>query len=58
MLGVLRSHNSVTDESAQKFADAINRPHFPSTLLRPGERYTHTTVHEFGTSDQPPAGPY
>ena len=31
------------------FPDAPNRPHFPSTLLRPGERYAGTTVFSFST---------
>jgi aldose 1-epimerase len=31
----------------QYFADAINKPHFPSTILNPGEGYKHTVVHKF-----------
>lgn len=31
----------------QHFADAINKPHFPSTILKPGEVYQHTCVHKF-----------
>ena len=31
----------------QKFPDALHRPNFPSVVLRPGERYAHTTVHDF-----------
>ncbi|XP_068009144.1 galactose mutarotase isoform X2 [Melanerpes formicivorus] len=27
----------------QGWPDAVNKPHFPSTLLRPGEEYNHTT---------------
>ena len=37
-------------ETASSFPDAPNRPHFPSVVLRPGERYEHVTVHEFGAS--------
>jgi aldose 1-epimerase len=33
----------------QHFADAINKPHFPSTILNPGEEYKHTCVHRFLT---------
>ncbi len=33
----------------QHFPDSPNRPAFPSTVLRPGERYRTTTVHTFGT---------
>jgi aldose 1-epimerase len=33
----------------QHFADAVNKPHFPSTILKPGEVYQHTCVHKFLT---------
>lgn len=33
----------------QHFPDSPNQPDFPSTLLRPGEVYTSTTVHTFST---------
>ncbi len=32
---------------AQHFPDSPNQPHFPSTLLRPGETYHHETRHRF-----------
>jgi aldose 1-epimerase len=31
----------------QKYPDSPNHPHFPSTVLRPGETYQHLMVHEF-----------
>ena len=31
----------------QHFPDSVHRPHFPDIILRPGETYTQTTVHEF-----------
>lgn len=31
----------------QHFADAINKPHFPSTVLNPGEVYMHSCIHKF-----------
>ena len=31
----------------QHFADAINKPHFPSTILNPGEEYKHSCIHKF-----------
>jgi aldose 1-epimerase len=31
----------------QGFPNAVNTPTFPSVILRPGERYDHTTVHVF-----------
>lgn len=32
---------------AQHFPDSPNKPAFPSTALKPGERYTQTTVYKF-----------
>jgi len=34
----------------QHYPDSPNRPGFPSTLLRPGERYQSTTVYTFGAT--------
>jgi aldose 1-epimerase len=31
----------------QHFADAINKPHFPSTILNPDEEYKHTCIYKF-----------
>lgn len=31
----------------QLFADAINKPHFPSIILNPGETFAHSCVHKF-----------
>ena len=33
----------------QKYPDTPNNPHFPSTLLNPGEKYTHVCVYKFST---------
>jgi aldose 1-epimerase len=33
----------------QHFPDSPNQPQFPSTVLRPGETYQHTTIYRFGT---------
>lgn len=33
----------------QKYPDSPNHPEFPSTLLEPGDRYTHKCVYRFGT---------
>jgi aldose 1-epimerase len=30
----------------QHFPDSINQPNFPSAVLRPGEKYTHTCVYQ------------
>lgn len=31
----------------QHFPDAVNKPHFPSTVLNPGEEYRHTCIYKF-----------
>lgn len=31
----------------QHFPDSPNKPQFPSTILKPGEKYTHTTIYRF-----------
>jgi len=33
----------------QHFPDSPNKPHFPSPILRPGEKYDTTTVFKFST---------
>jgi len=33
----------------QHFPDSPNKPHFPSTVLRPGEKYDTTTIFKFST---------
>jgi aldose 1-epimerase len=41
---------------AQHFPDSPNHPAFPSTVLKPNERYTQTTVYKFavkGAGQQP-----
>jgi aldose 1-epimerase len=45
---VYRQHTGFCLET-QHFADAVNQPHFPSIILRPGQTYRHTTVHRFST---------
>lgn len=32
----------------QHYANSVNQPNFPNTVLRPGETYRHTTVYKFG----------
>ena len=32
----------------QHFPDSPNQPQFPSTILRPGERFSSTSIYEFG----------
>ncbi|MGV3723184.1 MAG: aldose epimerase family protein [Actinomycetota bacterium] len=33
----------------QHFPDSVNQPNFPSTILKPREVYTQTTIHRFST---------
>lgn len=40
------SYSGVAMET-QHFADSPNHDNFPSTILRPGEKYSQTTVYEF-----------
>ena len=42
----LRYRESIALET-QKYPDTPNHAHFPSTLLNPGEEYTHTCVYKF-----------
>ena len=39
-------HHGICLET-QHFPDSINQPNFPPVLLKPGEVYTHETVHRF-----------
>jgi aldose 1-epimerase len=43
---VYHKHASVCLET-QHFPDSPNKPHFPSTILRPGEVYRQTCIYEF-----------
>jgi aldose 1-epimerase len=43
---VYRKHSAVCLET-QHFPDTPNKPQFPSTVLRPGEEYRYSCVHEF-----------
>jgi aldose 1-epimerase len=46
--GVAYPRRSALCLEAQHFPDSPNQPAFPSTTLRPGEVYRHTTVYAFG----------
>jgi aldose 1-epimerase len=43
---VYRQHAAFCLET-QHFADAVNHPNFPTTILRPGETYRQTTIYKF-----------
>jgi aldose 1-epimerase len=34
----------------QHYPDSPNRPSYPSTLLRPGEKFSQVTIHKFSIS--------
>lgn len=42
-----QKHNAFCLET-QHYPDSPNRPEFPTTVLRPGEKFDEVTVHEFG----------
>ena len=47
--GGFEQHQALCLET-QSFPDSPNRQDFPSTLLRPGQRYLHTTVYRFSVA--------
>ena len=47
-LGATFPRRSAICFEAQHFPDTPNRGHFPSCVLRPGQKYTQTTVYKFG----------
>jgi aldose 1-epimerase len=47
--GVVYNKHHAFCLEAQHFPDSINHSNFPSTVLRPGEKYTQTTIYKFST---------
>jgi aldose 1-epimerase len=47
--GTVYQHRSALCLEAQHFPDSPNHPSFPTTELKPGEKYTQTTVYRFST---------
>ncbi len=45
--GVVYAKHSGFCLETQHFPDSVNRPEFPSVILRPGETYSQTTVYRF-----------
>ena len=45
---VYKKHYGLCLET-QHFPDSPNKPNFPSVILRPGDKYSHTAVHKFYT---------
>ncbi len=50
------THNTVCFET-QHFPDAVNHPHFPSVILRPGKPFRSATAFRFSVSDAAPVSP-
>lgn len=46
--GVAYPRRSAFCFETQHYPDSPNQPHFPSTVLRPGETYSTTTIYKFG----------
>ncbi len=46
--GNKNAYRSAIALEAQHYPDSPNHPHFPSTVLRPGETYTQTSIYRFG----------
>lgn len=42
------NHRTAFCMEAQHYPDSPNHPNFPSTVLKPGETYTQTTIYQFG----------
>jgi len=47
--GKVYKHRYAFCLETQHFPDSPNQPHFPTTVLRPGEKYKQTTIYKFGT---------
>lgn len=45
--GKVYAHRSAMCLETQHYPDSVNRPEFPSTILKPGEKYTQTCVYAF-----------
>ena len=51
--GKVYGHRSAFCLETQHFPDSPNHPAFPSTVLKPGQRYQSTTVYRLGTVGAP-----
>ena len=49
--GTKYQRNGALCLETQQFPDAVNRPEFPTTLIRPGGEYSATTIFEFGIAE-------
>lgn len=44
------AHRSALCLETQHFPDSVNQPKFPSTILTPGETYTHKCIYQFAVT--------
>lgn len=49
--GRIIGHRCALALETQKWPDAIHHPGFPGTVLRPGEKYSHTCIYRFTYED-------
>ncbi|WP_420319756.1 aldose epimerase family protein [Flagellimonas sp.] len=49
--GITYQHRTGFCLETQHFPDSPNQPHFPSTVLKPGETYQSTTIYRFKVQD-------
>jgi aldose 1-epimerase len=49
--GAVYGKHSAFCLETQHFPDSPNQPRFPTTILEPGRKYSHTTVYAFGIRD-------
>ncbi len=47
--GVVYKKNQALCLEAQHFPDSVHHANFPTTILRPGQTYTQTTIYQFST---------
>ena len=48
--GIIYKHRFGFCLETQHYPDSPNKPDFPSTILRPGQKYTQTTIYKFSTA--------
>jgi aldose 1-epimerase len=53
-LGVTYIHRGALCLETQHYPDSPNQPDFPSTVLRPGEKYTSRCIYQFKTANSSP----
>jgi aldose 1-epimerase len=47
--GKVYNHRSAVCLETQHYPDSVNQPHFPTTILKPGDEFKSTTVYSFNS---------